>query len=365
VWHIASSIGRMSCAAQASSSLTVDGNLQLRCDVVQDPFTTCSRCRRLKLECKIESNFKRIGKRSRNAEMEREIIELRKQIANATAANVSLPSQATPGKQEAYHTPPGMSAADQYMGSHEAVASLLDLRSGFEGSSYMRNGNHQFKRIEDVMVAAERVTELFKLFFAFYHPFLPFLDRDVSPEQSYSTSPLLFWTTISVGARRYQADGHLLNALAGPVMRLVWSTLADIPQSYHVVKALCLLCTWPFPTSSTSTDPTFMLCGMMMQVAMQLGLHRPSHAQDFTKFRVELIESELRDKIRTWAVCNIVAQRYVGNTLCPAIASSLFFSFSDSRSKSKLNPFEGCDRLWPAAIDLVRLDPVGWGIWGC
>lgn len=48
-----------------------------------------------------------------------------------------------------------------------------------------------------------------------------------------------------------------------------------------------------------------------MQVSMQLGLHRPSHSQDFSKFRVELIEEELRDKVRTWAICNIVAQRYV------------------------------------------------------
>lgn len=120
---------------------------------------------------------------------------------------------------------------------------------------------------------------------------------------------------VSVGARRYQADVHLLNSLAGPVTRLVWSTLADIPQSYHVVKALCLLCTWPFPMSSTSTDPTFMLCGIMMQVAIQLGLHRPSHTRDFSKFRVELMESELRDKVRTWAICNTVAQRSV--MFCP------------------------------------------------
>jgi hypothetical protein len=53
---------------------------------------------------------------------------------------------------------------------------------------------------------------------------------------------------------------------------------------------------------------------MMVQVAMQLGLHRPSHTQDFSKFRVELIEEELRDKVRTWAICNIVAQRYVTTT---------------------------------------------------
>lgn len=148
-------------------------------------------------------------------------------------------------------------------------------------------------------------------FFTYYHPFLPFLDRDQSPDDYYTVSPLLFWTIISVGARRYQPDTNLLNSLAGPVTRLVWSTLADVPQSYHVVKALCVLCSWPFPTSSTSTDPTFMLCGLMMQIAMQLGLHRPSHTQDFSKYRVELIEEELRDKVRTWAICNIVAQRYV------------------------------------------------------
>lgn len=53
-----------------------------------------------------------------------------------------------------------------------------------------------------------------------------------------------------------------------------------------------------------------MLCGLMIHVAMQLGLHRPSHTQDFSKFSVELLESELRDKVRTWAICNIVAQRY-------------------------------------------------------
>lgn len=151
--------------------------VKLRCDVIQEPFMDCSRCRRLKLECKIETNFKRVGKRSRNAEMEREIIELRRQIANANATNASLKSQgppAPPAKQEPsaistplsagamYQTPTPLST-DQYMGSHEAVASLLDLRSGFDGANYMRNGGHQFKRIEDVMVATDRVNELFNL----------------------------------------------------------------------------------------------------------------------------------------------------------------------------------------------------------
>jgi hypothetical protein len=96
---------------------------------------------------------------------------------------------------------------------------------------------------------------------------------------------------------------------------LVWSALADMKQMYGVVKALCLLCTWPFPTSSTSTDPTFMFSGVMMQMAMQIGLHRPSHTQDFSKFRMELHEDEIKDRVLSWAICNLVAQRLVSSRL--------------------------------------------------
>lgn len=353
---------------------------KLRCDVVQDPWVDCSRCRRLKLDCKIESNFKRVGKRSRNAEMEREIIELRKQIATNTSSSTPHPQQSLPAgqltpKQESsqvspagvYQTPSAIST-DQYMGSQEAVASLLDLRSGFDGSNYMRNGNQQFKRLEDVIIVPEKVTELFNMFFTYSHPFLPFLDQQKSPDDYYTASPLLFWTIISVGARRFQSDTALLNSLAGPVTRLVWSTLADIPQSYHVVKALCLLCSWPFPTSSTSTDPTFMLCGMMIQVAMQLGLHRPSHSQDFSKFRVELMEDELKDKVRTWAICNIVAQRVsTGYGQPPSTIYDWTLSSNDSLDpnfklpgdiRSRLEIEEFCDKI-TRALYTNRRDPVG------
>lgn len=100
-------------------------------------------------------------------------MELRKQIATGHVPGVSPQQQALAGgqltpKQESnqvspavYQTPSAMSA-DQYMGSQEAVASLLDLRSGFDGANFMRSGA-QVKRIEDVMVSPEKVTELFNL----------------------------------------------------------------------------------------------------------------------------------------------------------------------------------------------------------
>jgi hypothetical protein len=139
----------------------------LRCDVVQEPFQICSRCRRCNLECRIDSNFKRVGKRKKNAEMEREIIELR----NRLASQQSSPSVAQAGQSFSIsHSPisppiPQMqSSLDQYMGSQEAITTLLDLRSGLDGTSFMRSPSGQANRsLEGVVLPMDRVKHLFQL----------------------------------------------------------------------------------------------------------------------------------------------------------------------------------------------------------
>ena len=146
-------------------------------------------------------------------------------------------------------------------------------------------------------------------YFQIYHPFLPILEQDLSPDAFYEASPLLFWIVIAVASRRETVVRGLLSQLTAPFSRLLWSAIAEVPQSHNVAKALAIICTWPFPFKSSSSDPTLILSGIMMKVALQIGLHRPSHAQDFTKFRIELREEELKDRIRTWMACNIVAQR--------------------------------------------------------
>lgn len=51
-----------------------------------------------------------------------------------------------------------------------------------------------------------------------------------------------------------------------------------------------------------------MLCGLMMQISMQLGLHRPVQAEEFTTFRMEGQGEAVKDRLQTWVICNIVAQ---------------------------------------------------------
>lgn len=148
-------------------------------------------------------------------------------------------------------------------------------------------------------------------YFKYYHPFLPLLNLPKPPEIYLGRCPLLAWTIVCVASRRSPSDPGLLSALSGPFSRLLWSTITNVPQDYRVVKALCVLCTWPLPTTSQRTDATFMLSGLMMQIAMQLGLHRPVQAEEFTTFQMAAQGEALKDRLHTWIICNMVAQKYV------------------------------------------------------
>ncbi|KAL8713171.1 MAG: hypothetical protein Q9220_002692 [cf. Caloplaca sp. 1 TL-2023] len=201
-----------------------------------------------------------------------------------------------------------------------------------------------------------------------FHPFMPLLEPDVTPEAFYDASPLLFWVIISVAARHYPPDPTLLPSLSRPISDLLWLILADVPQTYVVVKALCILCTWPLPVSSTSSDPTFMLSGLMMQIAMQIGLHRPSHAQDFVRFKIEFREEELKDRMKTWIACNVVSQRVAtGYGQPPAIVCEWSLASPKSSGikyelpteiETRLAVERFCNKV-TRSFYTSRLDPVG------
>ncbi|TQS33810.1 hypothetical protein Golomagni_05833, partial [Golovinomyces magnicellulatus] len=191
------------------------------------------------------------------------------------------------------------------MGSDEAVSSLLHLK---RGGSY--NVPQYAYELDGVRLMDEDTTHLFNEFFAFYHPFLPFLNPGQPPDQYYQQHPLLFWSIVAVAARRFspQNAGNLISNLSDPLTRFLWATIGEVPSNYYVVKAMCLLCAWPLPTSTTTSDPTHILCGVMMKTATGIGLHRPNNIQDFSRVSVDLNREQLADRVTTWAVCNIVAQ---------------------------------------------------------
>ncbi|KAI7054019.1 hypothetical protein KC352_g44958, partial [Hortaea werneckii] len=70
-----------------------------------------------------------------------------------------------------------------------------------------------------------------------------------------------------------------------------------------------------------------MLAGVMFQLAMQYGLHRPSHAQDFSRFRVDLHEEDIADRLNTWATVNIVAQMVSTGQGQPPLARWAWYTY--------------------------------------
>ncbi|KAG8627663.1 hypothetical protein KVT40_005146 [Elsinoe batatas] len=283
---------------------------KLRCDVQTEPvYQPCKRCMKHKLHCAIDPGFKRQEKRQQYAELEKELNALR---AENQQLRAGLPHGLAPvnnGRVTAPY-PPSMVPPSPFSGSNEAAASrsLLDLASGYDSSLIASARAPSHTTLAKVTLSEGQVEELFNIYFSRYHPYLPLLSPETSPSEYWVLCPLLYWTVISVASRRYEPRRGLLSELKLPLHELLWDTIGTVPQTYHVVKALCLLCAWPLPTSSTSLDPSMILCGTMVQVAMQFGLHRPSHAQDFSRIKLELREEDIKDRMNTWTGVNICAQ---------------------------------------------------------
>ncbi|KAF9888417.1 hypothetical protein FE257_008695 [Aspergillus nanangensis] len=231
----------------------------------------------------------------RNAEMEREIADLRRRLA--TNADQPHVGEANASDELSQCSEDVFCAPDSAVSNRTRPLSVpLDSQPLTTPMNMVRDGS--------ILSQDETPWRFFK----YYHPFLPLLNPQKPPEEYHRRCPLQAWTIVCIASRRAPSEPGLLSALSGPFSRLLWSTITGVPQDYRVVKALCLLCTWPLPTTSQRTDATFMLSGLMMQISMQLGLHRPVQAEEFTTFRMEVQGEAVKDRLQTWAICNIVAQ---------------------------------------------------------
>lgn len=97
-------------------------------------------------------------------------MELRNQVASQQASPSSVqplpPFRIHQGLPASPSIPQVPSNLDHYMGSQEAVASLLDLKSGLDGGSFMKSPNgltRITRRLEDIVLSSETVQDLFEM----------------------------------------------------------------------------------------------------------------------------------------------------------------------------------------------------------
>lgn len=133
----------------------------------------------------------------------------------------------------------------------------------------------------------------------------------MSPDIVYNSSTLLFWTVLVIAARHDLADVSLLTALLPAYKRLLWKNISSPPHPVRSVQAMSLLCLWPLPTSSMSTDISLFLAGITKLAGAHIGIHRPELMQDFSRVKCQLTPQEVREAVKVWAGCYIASERCV------------------------------------------------------
>lgn len=216
------------------------------------------------------------------------------------------PEQHPPDR--ARHSLPQSGARSEFLSPERASCSTLKRKLGL-----VELDEVQIECLFDMYVRSckhERSLLLMvRSFFTSYHPHLPFLDRR-SPVDCYNQSILLFWTIISVASRRYDEDITLLRVLSSAVTQLAWDGVAKPHGQLSTIQALLLLCTWPFPAVSLMLEPTPSWSDIAMSMAIQRGLPQPQTASEFNRTRCTPSPALQLEMSKTWAACNIVAQKY-------------------------------------------------------
>ncbi|KIW80842.1 hypothetical protein Z517_03865 [Fonsecaea pedrosoi CBS 271.37] len=205
------------------------------------------------------------------------------------------------------YNPAGHPPAFQYSyhPSPVAIASLIEPGAGIPAFSPPLDG---------LEIEPQKLDDCYSLYFSHYHSIIPILDPQQSCRECFQYSPLLFWTIIVTGSRRYSLDPTLLEVLAPKVSNLAALATTRISEYIPTITALLLLCVWPLPMENASDDPSPIYAGVITQLSQQNGLHMLSRRQDFS--HNHLIRDTNSDIFLAtlWAWCKLICSTV--NTHC-------------------------------------------------
>ncbi|KAL3458748.1 hypothetical protein BJX64DRAFT_291897 [Aspergillus heterothallicus] len=241
----------------------------------------CARCVRLELDCTVEPRSRRSTQRDRVRQLEDHVMQLRQSLGGGTTACLdALPTA---------------SASSQTVES--APAAIPDLANVVESVSDFSEPY----RLDSIVLQVRDAAELFKIFFRDFHPILPFLNSNSPPADCHHSCPLLFWSIVSVAARRYDTDPTLLTRLTSPLDELLHASVREGIKSLPQIQALVLLGYWPLFNHRFWDSNTLLYCNTALTSALQLDLHRPGYGQEYSFLqRIYPSHVSVGERNRTW-----------------------------------------------------------------
>ncbi|XXH02208.1 hypothetical protein Hte_008576 [Hypoxylon texense] len=264
---------------------------KLRCDSKDRFPNPCSRCQARNLSCTVDPSFRRTPARKRLEAMSRELRELRDQrIADTRAGSTTSPDPDTTRSQDSTASAP-----------RPTVAVLID--------DFELMGLESFE-LRGIVVSKQSVIESFKLFTSIFHPHLPILGP-VSLKTVYRSHPFLFWTIIVIVSLRspVPSDETLFTRLHEPYTHLLRAEALSAPIPMSKIQALLFLSMWPLPVMHQRDDPSWLYCGIAINAASYMGLHRASAKAGTTPslYTVGVASGSAHERLNTWLGCFFVS----------------------------------------------------------
>lgn len=273
---------------------------KVRCDIEDSNHSRCTRCRNVNTPCVFDGRFKRVPKRNDLAALQGEVRRLTRMMEGEGHSHcASGQPRATALPTASHHLDRGDLARNQdgiqnlNRDYDTSLANILLVDRLFSPCVAP-------KSIGDLVLTAAQVNELFRVFFTRCHAYLPFAVTKVV-EEIHARSALLFWVICAISS-----DAENSVRMKPYIEGLIPSVLSP-PHNVQVVQGLLLLCIWPFPFSTQSSDPSSFYAALAVQIGYNIGLHRPTLASEFEYvFSTEELDIEARRS--TWMACYIVSQ---------------------------------------------------------
>ena len=140
-----------------------------------------------------------------------------------------------------------------------------------------------------------------------YAPQVFVFETNLTPNDCYARSPLLFWTIVATGCRKYVDDPTIHSLLIPQLLDLVRSSVFS--RDLSTIQAFLLLCVWPIPVDTLDYDISPVLIGVLLQLAVNIGLHLRGDGQDFSRTTLDHDSTEEIRRSKIWMTCLITIQQ--------------------------------------------------------
>ncbi|KAJ3573975.1 hypothetical protein NP233_g2078 [Leucocoprinus birnbaumii] len=145
----------------------------------------------------------------------------------------------------------------------------------------------------------EEIQELFSLYFARIDPFFSILDPELhTAEKLIWSCPFLFTVMCAVASRYYVSRPDIYPLAMDFARDIAGQMLVEGNQSIDVCQAYLIMAVYPSPRKRWTEDRSWLLMGVAIRMAMELGLNQPPPPTCDERRRL--------NRVRTWLNCYCV-----------------------------------------------------------